>query len=187
MVIVALVIVAGILGFVHYDNNLEVTSVAPGTTNPTLETGPGTGADTVATGDATATTSAQAPAPSMNTETTTADGLKITVLAEGTGAPAVAGDSVTVNYTGSLTDGTVFDSNVDPKFNHVQPFTFTLGAHQVIAGWDEGVAGMKVGEKRHLVIPAALGYGAAGAAGGLIPANATLVFDVQVTAISPAQ
>ena len=189
LVVVALVIVAGILGFVHYDNNLEVTSIAPSTTNPSLETGPATTppGDSTATSDATATTTTPSTStPSMNKETTTADGLKVTVTAEGTGAGAKNGENVTVNYTGSLTDGTVFDSNVDPKFNHVQPFSFVLGAHQVIAGWDEGVAGMKVGEKRHLVIPASLGYGATGAGGGLIPPNATLVFDVQVTAITPA-
>ena len=112
------------------------------------------------------------------------DQLKITDDVVGTGATAVSGDTVSVLYTGSLDDGTVFDAS--SKHGNT-PFRFTLGAGQVIAGWDQGVLGMKVGEKRHLVIPAALGYGAAGAAGGLIPANATLVFDVQVTAISPAQ
>ncbi len=114
---------------------------------------------------------------------TQADGLQVTTLKAGTGVAAKAGDKVTVNYTGTLQDGSVFDSNVDPKFGHVQPFSFTLGAGEVIKGWDEGVLGMKVGEKRHLVIPAALGYGAQGA-GGVIPPNATLVFDVEVTGIS---
>ena len=186
LVIVAVLIVVGILGFVHYDNGLEVTSIAPGTQNPTLEAGTATSTDTTASGaDATATTTSDQTQASMNTETTTPDGLKIDVLAEGSGTAAKAGDNVTVNYTGSLSDGTVFDSNVDPKFNHVQPFSFVLGAHQVIAGWDEGVAGMKVGEKRRLTIPASLGYGAAGAGGGAIPPNATLMFDVQVVSIAP--
>ena len=93
------------------------------------------------------------------------------------------GDLVTVNYTGRLADGTVFDSNVDPKFNHVQPFQFTLGAGQVIPGWDKGVLGMKVGDKKTLVIPPEDAYGATGA-GGVIPPNATLTFDVEVTNIT---
>jgi len=93
------------------------------------------------------------------------------------------GDLVTVNYTGRLADGTVFDSNVDPKFNHVQPFQFTLGAGQVIPGWDKGILGMKVGDKKTLVIPPEDAYGSAGA-GGVIPPNATLTFNVEVTNIS---
>src|SRR5664279_3728927 len=88
------------------------------------------------------------------------------------GTVAKTGDTVAVNYTGRLADGTVFDSNVDPKFNHVQPFVFTLGAGQVIPGWDKGIVGMKVGEKKTLVIPPADAYGATGA-GGVIPPNAT--------------
>lgn len=98
------------------------------------------------------------------------------------GEVAKAGDTVAMNYTGRLVDGTVFDSNVDPKFGHVQPFVFTLGAGQVIAGWDKGIVGMKVGEKKTLTIPPEDGYGAAGA-GGVIPPNATLVFDVELLAI----
>ena len=98
------------------------------------------------------------------------------------GVGAQAGDTVSVNYTGRLADGTVFDSNVDPKFQHVEPFVFTLGAGQVIPGWDKGIVGMKVGEKKTLVIPPADAYGAAGA-GGVIPPNATLTFDVELLAI----
>lgn len=101
--------------------------------------------------------------------------LKIEDAEVGTGAEAVAGKAVTVNYTGWLTDGTKFDSSVDSG----QPFTFNLGAGEVIPGWDEGVAGMKVGGKRRLIIPAAMAYGEAGA-GGVIPPNATLVFDVEL-------
>ena len=78
-----------------------------------------------------------------------------------------------VNYTGKLADGTVFDSNVDPKFGHVTPFIFTLGAGQVIPGWDKGIVGMKVGETKTLVIPPADAYGASGQ--GPIPPNATLL------------
>lgn len=184
LVIAALVIVIGILVYVNQDHSLEVTSKLPDAAAPSLEAQPGTG-DTTATSSV-ANQDATATAPTkMDTSktTTTESGLKITELAAGKGAEAKKGDKVSVNYTGSLTNGTVFDSNVDPKFNHVEPFEFTLGAGQVIAGWDQGVLGMKVGEKRHLSIPAALGYGARGAAGGAIPPNATLEFDVQVTAI----
>jgi len=91
------------------------------------------------------------------------------------------GDVLTMNYTGKLTNGTVFDSNVDPKFGHVTPFTFTLGAGQVIAGWDEGLVGMKVGEKKILTIPPEKGYG--DRAVSTIPANSTLIFDVELVDI----
>ena len=102
------------------------------------------------------------------------------------GTVAKAGDTVSMNYTGRLADGTVFDSNVDPKFKHMQPFVFTLGAGQVIPGWDKGIVGMKVGEKKTLVIPPADAYGATGA-GGVIPPNATLTFDVELLGIKPQQ
>lgn len=92
----------------------------------------------------------------------------------GTGAEAVNGKKITVNYTGTLDDGTKFDSSIDRN----QPFDFTLGAGQVIKGWDQGVLGMKVGGKRTLVIPASLGYGAT--ATGSIPANSTLHFDIEL-------
>lgn len=95
---------------------------------------------------------------------------------------AKVGDIVSMNYTGALTDGTVFDSNIDPKFNHVEPFEFTLGVGQVIPGWDKGIVGMKVGEKKHLEIPATDAYGENGIP-GVIPGGATLVFDVELTAI----
>ena len=98
------------------------------------------------------------------------------------GEVAKTGDTVSMNYTGRLEDGTIFDSNVDPKFQHVEPFVFTLGAGQVIPGWDKGIVGMKVGEKKTLVIPPEDAYGAAGA-GGVIPPNATLIFDVELLAI----
>jgi FKBP-type peptidyl-prolyl cis-trans isomerase len=91
------------------------------------------------------------------------------------------GDSLVMNYTGRLTDGTVFDSNVDPAFRHVQPFEFTLGRGMVIAGWDEGLVGMKVGEKKTLTIPPEKGYGSRGQ--GPIPPNATLIFDVELVGI----
>ena len=91
------------------------------------------------------------------------------------------GDTLVMNYTGRLTNGTVFDSNVEPKFNHVTPFEFTLGAGQVIQGWDEGLVGMKVGEKKTLTIPPEKAYG--NRAIGSIPANSTLIFEVELVAI----
>ena len=90
---------------------------------------------------------------------------------------AQAGDVVTLNYTGTLSDGTKFDSSYD----HGEPFSFTLGAGEVIKGWDDGIVGMKVGEKKHLVIPPEMGYGAQ--AIGPIPANSTLMFDVELVKI----
>lgn len=108
-------------------------------------------------------------------EKITDSGLKYEDLAIGEGALATAGQEVTVHYTGWLTDGSKFDSSLDRN----QPFQFSLGKGQVIRGWDEGVAGMKVGGRRKLTIPPQLGYGAAGA-GGVIPPNATLVFEVEL-------
>jgi len=109
---------------------------------------------------------------------TTASGLKYEDLTVGSGAEAVAGKTVSVHYTGWLENGTKFDSSLDRG----EPFQFQLGAGEVIAGWDEGVAGMKVGGKRRLMIPSNLGYGARGA-GGVIPPNATLIFEVELLAI----
>ena len=110
--------------------------------------------------------------------TSTASGLQYWDIVAGTGATAVAGKTVTVHYTGWLTDGKKFDSSLDRG----QPFMFPLGAGRVIKGWDEGVAGMKIGGKRQLRIPPELGYGARGA-GALIPPNATLIFDVELLGV----
>jgi len=109
----------------------------------------------------------------------TDSGLKYEVLQEGDGTEATAGKNVSVHYTGWLEDGTKFDSSVDRN----SPFSFSLGAGMVIQGWDQGVNGMKIGEKRKLTIPSDLGYGASGA-GGVIPPNATLIFDVELLEIN---
>lgn len=106
---------------------------------------------------------------------TTASGLQYSIDQPGTGAQPQAGQTVSVHYTGWLTDGTKFDSSLDRG----RPIEFPLGQGRVIKGWDEGIAAMKVGEKRTLVIPPDLGYGARGA-GGVIPPNATLVFKVEL-------
>lgn len=106
---------------------------------------------------------------------TTASGLQYEDLVIGEGAQAQSGDTVSVHYTGWLEDGTKFDSSLDRN----QPFSFTLGMGEVIRGWDEGVAGMNGGGKRRLVIPPELAYGPQGA-GGVIPPNATLIFEVEL-------
>lgn len=113
-----------------------------------------------------------------NQEVTTPSGLKYIDQVVGTGEVAVAGKTVNVHYTGWLENGKKFDSSVDRG----QAFSFPLGAGRVIKGWDEGVQGMKVGGKRKLTIPSDLGYGSRGA-GGVIPPNATLIFDVELLGV----
>jgi FKBP-type peptidyl-prolyl cis-trans isomerase len=114
-----------------------------------------------------------------NKAVTTDSGLKYVDLAEGDGASPKTGQTVTVHYTGTLENGKKFDSSRDRG----KPFSFKIGVGQVIKGWDEGVATMKVGGRRQLTIPPDLGYGARGA-GGVIPPNATLIFDVELLEIS---
>lgn len=115
---------------------------------------------------------------SSSQEVTTSSGLKYVDQVLGTGDVAVAGKTTTVHYTGWLENGKKFDSSVDRG----QPFSFPLGGGRVIRGWDEGVEGMKVGGKRKLTIPSDLGYGSRGA-GGVIPPNATLIFDVELLGV----
>ncbi|HUW38319.1 MAG TPA: FKBP-type peptidyl-prolyl cis-trans isomerase [Rhodocyclaceae bacterium] len=113
------------------------------------------------------------------TPITTDSGLVIEDISIGSGAEAGTGQTVSVHYTGWLIDGTKFDSSKDRD----EPFEFPLGARWVIAGWDEGVVGMKIGGRRKLTIPPELGYGARGA-GGVIPPEATLVFEVELLGLS---
>ena len=115
----------------------------------------------------------------QNTElVTTASGLQYQEIKEGTGATPQTGQTVVVHYTGTLTNGTKFDSSADRN----QPFNFRLGMGQVIKGWDEGLSTMKIGGKRKLIMPANLAYGPQ-AVGGVIPANSTLHFDVELLGI----
>jgi FKBP-type peptidyl-prolyl cis-trans isomerase len=118
---------------------------------------------------------------SVSSDTSGGETATLLILDEviGTGTEAKSGDTVTVHYTGWLTDGTKFDSSVDRN----EPFTFNLGAGEVIPGWDAGVAGMKEGGKRKLTIPPELAYGARGA-GSQIPPNATLVFEVELLQVN---
>ena len=128
----------------------------------------------------TSSTSAEASTTvSSAQEVTMPSGLKYQDLKVGDGTIAESGMTASVHYTGWLTDGTKFDSSVDSG----RPFSFRLGAGQVIRGWDEGVKGMRVGGKRKLTVPPDLGYGQAGTPGGPIPPNATLVFDVELISV----
>ena len=135
--------------------------------------------------DETAQSVADAPKPSVLPKidngklATTASGLQYQDIKVGTGPKPKKGDTVIVNYTGWLENGTKFDSSLDSG----EPFEFQLGTGKVIKGWDEGVASMKVGGKRILVIPSKLGYGEAGGGGGAIPPNATLIFEVDLLGV----
>ncbi len=125
----------------------------------------------------------QSPSVSVEPTNNALQNMKIETVKEGTGEGAKVGDTVTVNYTGTLENGTKFDSSLNPGRT---PFEFTLGQNKVIQGWELGVLGMKVGEERKLTIPPELGYGANGV-GNIIPPNATLIFTVDLLKITPAK
>ena len=127
-------------------------------------------------------TFAPAAAQSAGTTMTTPSGLKITDSKVGTGASPKTGQTVVVHYTGWLYENGAKSKKFDSSVDRSQPFEFPIGTHRVIPGWDEGVATMKVGGKRTLIIPSELAYGANGA-GGVIPPNATLIFDVELLRI----
>ena len=146
------------------DDNTSATPTRPASTQPAKTNSP-------------AASVTKEPS-SVDYATTTDSGLKYTDVVVGTGASPKSGQKVTVHYTGTLTNGTKFDSSRDKG----QPFTFTIGVGQVIKGWDEGVLTMKVGGRRNLFIPAALAYGARSPGAG-IPANADLLFDVELLSI----
>lgn len=114
----------------------------------------------------------------QNERTTMKNGLIIEIIKEGNGIAAEKYSIVTLNYTGKLENGSVFDSSLKPGRD---PFRFTLGANQVIEGWDQGILGMKIGEKRRLTIPPGLGYGSRDM--GVIPSNSTLIFDVELLVV----
>jgi peptidylprolyl isomerase len=127
-----------------------------------------------------AITPTSAAAQAAGATTTTSSGLKITDSKVGTGATPKPGQICVMHYTGWLYEGGAKGKKFDSSLDRGQPFEFPIGQHRVISGWDEGVATMKVGGKRTLIIPPELGYGARGAGGGVIPPNATLIFDVEL-------
>ena len=123
------------------------------------------------------------PATTRHGDTTiSSTGLKYIDTKMGTGPSPKKGQTITVNYTGKLTNGQAFDSNVDPSFHHTEPYSTPIGVGQVIPGWDEGMLTMKVGGKRRLIVPSNLGYGAQGMP-PKIPGNSTLVFDVELLGV----
>lgn len=161
---------------------LMVACTQQGNTQQTSNAGQTTDNPSIVAAEATATPTASSTpkktTTGANKVVTTSSGLKYTELKVGTGATPKTGQTVSVHYTGTLENGTKFDSSRDRGV----PFEFPIGTGQVIKGWDEGISTMKVGGRRQLIIPPSLGYGAQGA-GGVIPPNATLIFDVELLGI----
>jgi len=156
----------------NVDPNQPMSSASTSTTDP--------GQATTAQPTAQPTAAMTMPKPPKAGDTvTTASGLQYIDMTVGTGASPVKGQTITVNYTGKLTNGQTFDSNVDPTFGHVQPFSTAIGVGRVIPAWDEGMLSMKVGGKRRLICPPNLAYGQRGMP-PTIPGNSTLIFDVEL-------
>jgi peptidylprolyl isomerase len=175
LLIVAVIVFAGIAGIFFLSNqkiqNANDINLVP-TINPTETPQPPTPTTAIISQQELAS-----PAAAMGNITTTPDGLQMQDLTIGNGQEVKSGDTVTVNYLGTLTNGTKFDSSYDRN----QPFTTQIGVGQVIKGWDEGIVGMKVGGKRKLTIPPSLGYGAQDM--GTIPPNSTLIFEVELLGV----
>lgn len=171
--IVAVIVLAGIAG-IFFLSNQKTQNATDINLTPTINPTETPQLPTPTTAIINKEEPAGSPSADMGKITTTADGLQIQDLTVGTGIQAKSGDTITVNYLGTLTNGTKFDSSYDRN----QPFTTQIGVGQVIKGWDEGMVGMKVGGKRKLIIPAALGYGSADM--GSIPPNSTLIFEVEL-------
>jgi len=175
ILIIVVIIVVGLGGIFLLSNQKIENSklnLAP-TIYPSITQAP----ITTTPADAIINTQPATAGANMDNVKTTEGGLQIQDLTVGTGKEVKSGDTVTVNYLGTLVDGTKFDSSYDRN----QPFTTQIGVGQVIKGWDEGIVGMKVGGKRKLTIPAALGYGSQPA--GSIPPNSTLVFEVELLSV----
>lgn len=188
LTLVALIIVAGLYVFIKHgqkttdvlnnEGGVTLQNEVPQPTSVTTNTG------TEGKQDTTTPLTTNSKKYMNNSDVKTLD---IQVTAQGTGtAVSKKGDTLSMNYTGKLLNGTVFDSNVDPKFQHMEPFTFPLGAGRVIQGWDIGLLNMKVGEKRTLTIPAELAYGPMSPS-PLIPPHSALVFDVELLNITPGK
>ncbi len=167
-VIISFIIVAGVIGLLIYALMNKPVKVDPLEGITKVDSIENTNKDSQAEGEKEGQLQEESLITNKNMETNK-------------NASAKNGDTLVMNYTGRFTNGKTFDSNVDPKFGHVEPFKFKLGAHQVIAGWDEGLVGMKVGEKKTLTVSPEKGYGPNDYNG--IPGGSTLIFEVELVGI----
>lgn len=177
LLIVAVIVLAGIAGIFFLSNQKDQGSTSAINLTPTINPTETPVPPTPTTAIIDQQETGASPSADMGKTITTSDGLQIQDLTVGTGTEAKSGDTITVNYLGTLTNGTKFDSSYDRN----QPFTTKIGVGQVIKGWDEGMVGMKIGGKRKLTIPSSLGYGAQDM--GSIPPNSTLIFEVELLGV----